>query len=416
MLRPSLALFFLLCTCVLAAQLPRTTPEQAGFSPERLARLDGWLQGLVDDGIIPNAQAMILRRGEVVYQNSFGYADLESRKPAGPDAIYRIASQTKALVTVGLMMEYERGKLLLEDPVEKYIPAFAGVRVLKEQDGETGEYFTEKAKRSITIRDLLAHTSGISYGLPIDETGLEVPFFASLEADRLEDVVDRIAERPLLHHPGEGFTYGLSTDVAGRVLEIISGQRLDEYLRAHIFEPLKMRDSYFYLPAGKHDRLVSLYSKSTADGPLTLHENATYRDFALRGAQTYYSGGAGSVGTIEDYARFCQMLLNGGELEGARLLSPKTIDFMVRNHIGEAEVWDRRDKFGLGFMVVTPGSRYADQATPGSFKWGGMYCSEYTIDPAEELVMLFYTNVHPIPQYSEIVRKFRILVYGALVE
>ncbi|MEO0734998.1 MAG: serine hydrolase, partial [Bacteroidota bacterium] len=258
---------------------------------------------------------------------------------------------------------------------------------------------------------------GIPYGLPVEgREELNVPFFASLEDESLEEVANRIAKRPLVHHPGEGWTYGLGIDVAGRVLEVVSGQSLQDYLTEHLWRPLGMKDSYFYLPENKHDRLVTLYSKNTTDGPLTVHENETYRNFAVSGAQHYYSGGAGSVGTIEDYAIFCQLMLNRGTFNGHRLLSPKTVDFMTRNHIGEHEVWSRRDKFGMGFMIITPGSRYGDLSTPGAYKWGGMYCSEYTIDPAEDLVLLFYTNVHPIPQYGEVVRKFRNLVYQALVE
>ncbi|MBC6994867.1 serine hydrolase domain-containing protein [Neolewinella lacunae] len=399
------------------AQFTPDRPENQGFDPVRLQRVDAFLQGLVDDGVIPNAQTFVARRGKIVHRGTYGFSNLEQRTPSLPDDIYRIASQTKALVTVGLMMEYEKGRFLLEDPVAKYIPAFANVRVVKDFDATTKEYTTVPAQRPVTILDLLTHTAGIPYDLPFEgREELKVPFFASLEDESLEAVVNRIAARPLLHQPGEKFTYGLGIDVAGRVLEVVSGENLNDYLQRHLFAPLGMNDSHFYLPAAKHGRLVSLYSKLTADGPLTLHENATYRDFATRGAQRYYSGGAGSVGTIDDYAAFCQMLLNGGTFQGKRLLSAKTVDFMMRNQIGEAEVWTREDKFGLGFQVITPESRYGDQATPGSVTWGGMYCSEYTIDPAEDLILLVYTNVHPIPQYGEVVRKFRILVYQALVK
>ena len=502
-------LLVLLTTLTLTAQLPTGDPTKAGFSPKRLARLDSYFQNLVDQGTLPNAQTLILRHGKVIHRGTYGYSDLENRTPARPDDIYRIASQTKALVTVGIMMEYEKGKLLLEDPVSKYIPSFANLATVKDYDESTDTYFMEGTSHDITIRELLTHTSGIAYGIEQDERdgGPDIPFFASLEnettaevVDRIAlrplahhpgedftyglgidvagrvlevisgqdlddylhdniwallgmadsyfylpkgkhdrlvklyskaqpddpltlhenettaEVVDRIALRPLAHHPGEDFTYGLSIDVAGRVLEVVSGQELDDYLRDNIWQPLGMADSYFYLPKTKHDRLVKLYSKAQPDNPLTLHENETYRNFPVSGAQTYFSGGAGSVGTIDDYARFCQMLLNRGELNGVRLLAPKTVDYMTRNQIGDLEVWDRQDGFGFGFQVGSENSRYLDMATPGSYTWGGMYLSEYTIDPVEDLVMLFYTNVHPISQYSEICRKFRILVYQALVD
>ena len=411
-------LLVLLTTLTLTAQLPTGDPTKAGFSPKRLARLDSYFQNLVDQGTLPNAQTLILRHGKVIHRGTYGYSDLENRTPARPDDIYRIASQTKALVTVGIMMEYEKGKLLLEDPVSKYIPSFANLATVKDYDESTDTYFMEGTSHDITIRELLTHTSGIAYGIEQDERdgGPDIPFFASLENETTAEVVDRIALRPLAHHPGEDFTYGLGIDVAGRVLEVVSGQELDDYLRDNIWQPLGMADSYFYLPKGKHDRLVKLYSKAQPDNPLTLHENETYRNFPVSGAQTYFSGGAGSVGTIDDYARFCQMLLNRGELNGVRLLAPKTVDYMTRNQIGDLEVWDRQDGFGFGFQVGSENSRYLDMATPGSYTWGGMYLSEYTIDPVEDLVMLFYTNVHPISQYSEICRKFRILVYQALVD
>ena len=411
-------LLVLLTTLTLTAQLPTGDPTKAGFSPKRLARLDSYFQNLVDQGTLPNAQTLILRHGKVIHRGTYGYSDLENRTPARPDDIYRIASQTKALVTVGIMMEYEKGKLLLEDPVSKYIPSFANLATVKDYDESTDTYFMEGTSHDITIRELLTHTSGIAYGIEQDERdgGPDVPFFASLENETTAEVVDRIALRPLAHHPGEDFTYGLGIDVAGRVLEVVSGQELDDYLRDNIWQPLGMADSYFYLPKGKHDRLVKLYSKAQPDDPLTLHENETYRNFPVSGAKTYFSGGAGSVGTIDDYARFCQMLLNRGELNGVRLLAPKTVDYMTRNQIGDLEVWDRQDGFGFGFQVGSENSRYLDMATPGSYTWGGMYLSEYTIDPVEDLVMLFYTNVHPISQYSEICRKFRILVYQALVD
>ena len=402
-------IFLLLAGCLHAQSTPYI------LNPQRLERVDSFLQQLVERNIAPNVQALVLQGGKEVYRSTFGLADVASGRAARPDDIYRIASQTKALVTVGLMKLFERGAFFLEDPISKYIPSFAGTQVLGELDSVSGEYALEPLARPITIRHLLSHTAGIAYEMPGDlDERYPIPFFASLEPVTTEEVVELIAARPLVAQPGEKFVYGLSTDVIGRLVEILSGTPLDEYMQREVFGPLGMKDSYFYLPAEKADRLVSLYSKPGMEDSLVLHENNTYRDFAVRGAQTYFSAGAGSVGTIDDYARFCQMVLNGGQLDGVRLLSPTTIALMLRNQIGELTVWDREDKFGLGFQLITPRSHYADQATPGSFTWGGMYCSEYTIDPVEELVLLVYTNVHPTPYYQEVVRKFRVLVYGAL--
>ena len=401
---------FLLLTGYLHAQ---STPHT--LNPQRLGRVDSFLQQLVERDIAPNVQALVLQGGKEVYRSTYGVADVASGRAARPDDIYRIASQTKALVTVGLMKLFERGAFFLEDPISKYIPAFAGTQVLGELDSVSGEYALEDLDRPITIRHLLSHTAGIAYEMPGDlDERYPIPFFASLEPVTTEEVVGLIAARPLVAHPGERFVYGLNTDVIGRLVEILSGMPLDEFMQREVFGPLGMKDSHFYLPADKTDRLVSLYSKPGMEDTLVLHENETYRDFAVQGAQTYFSAGAGSVGTIDDYARFCQMLLNGGELAGVRLLSPTTIALMLRNQIGGLTVWDREDKFGLGFQLITPDSHYGDQATPGSFTWGGMYCSEYTIDPTEQLVLLVYTNVHPTPYYQEVVRKFRVLVYSAL--
>ncbi len=416
-MRTYLFLIFLLLACGLSAQRKPDRLSELGIDAGRLARVDSFLQELVAQGIVPNAQALVVRRGEVVLRSTHGLADVESGRVARADDIYRIASQTKALVTVGLMQLYERGAFLLEDPIADYIPAFREMQVLGEKDSLSGAYALVPALRPITIRHLLTHTSGLSYGLPDGLDSLSaVPFFASLENETTEQVVDRIARRPLVSQPGEAFVYGLSVDVLGRLVEVLSGQSLDVYMREHLFDPLGMDDSYFYLPEKKAARLVSLYSKPSRDGALVLHANDTYRDFPVSGARRYFSAGAGSVGTIDDYARFCQMMMHGGELDGVRILSPKTVAYMTRNQIGELEVWDRADKFGLGFMVFTDRTRYGDLVTPGAYTWGGMYCSEYTIDPAEELILLVYFNVHPIPQYGEVVRKFRILVYQALVE
>ncbi|WP_310586294.1 serine hydrolase [Emticicia sp. C21] len=275
---------------------------------------------------------------------------------------------------------------------------------------------TRPAKSAITIRQLLSHSAGIPYEHPLqDLPEYKVPFFCSVDNDMLRDVVDKIAGRPLLSDPGTQFTYGLNTDVIGRLIEVLSGLSFVEYLRKKILDPLGMNDTYFYLPAEKTNRLVELYSKGNIGDKLTLHTNDTYRKFAITGQKTYFSGGAGLVSTVQDYAKICQFILNKGEFNGKRLLSRSTVDLMARNQIGDSFVWDRQDKFGLGLQIITPDSHYGDNASPGSLTWGGMYCSEYTIDPKEDLILLVFTNVHPYAHYSDIVRKFRILVYQALL-
>ena len=420
-------LFLLFVTTSLCAQ-PKpqafTTPKspaEAGFSAERLKRLDTFLQGLIDQGIAPNVATFVAHKGQVVHYKAFGYRNLAQKTPLKRDDIYRIASQSKAITTTTLMTLFEEEKFVLDDPISKYIPAFKNPTVLvsyDKKDPTGGSFQTRPAKSEITIRQLLSHNAGIPYEHPLDKRPeFAVPFFNSTKPDRLEDGINRLAKRPLLRDPGSdstgtGFTYGLNTDIIGRLVEILSGKPLDVAMRERVLDPLGMTDTYFYLPASKASRLVELYSKT--DGALTLHENNDYRNFAVSGAKTYFSGGAGLVSTVEDYARFCQMLLNGGTFNNRRILGRKTIDMMTRNQIGAAEVWDRKDKFGLGFQLITEHSHYGDQATPGSYTWGGMYCSEFTIDPKEELILLVFTNVQPYSYYTDFVRKFRTAVYQAL--
>ena len=394
----------------------------AGFSAGRLQQLDAFFQGLIDLGVAPNAVTFVARRGQIVHYKAFGYSNVARKTPLKRDAIYRIASQSKAITTTTLMTLFEEGKFVLDDPISKYIPAFKNPSVLVSYDRKNptgGAFETRPAKSEITIRQLLSHNAGLPYEHPLDKRPeFSVPYFNSTKSDNLEDVINKLAKRPLLRDPGTtdstgtGFTYGLNTDVIGRLVEVLSGKPLDVAMRERVLDPLGMTDTYFYLPANKVSRLVELYTKTA--GALTLHENADYRNFAVSGARTYFSGGAGLVSTVEDYARFCQMLLNGGTFNNRRILGRKTIEMMTRNQIGEAEVWDRQDKFGLGFQLITENSHYGDQATPGAYTWGGMYCSEFTIDPKEELIMLVFTNVQPYSYYTDFVRKFRMAVYQAL--
>ncbi len=408
--------FCLLCTTALSAQ-PSDTTDSLFFSPERLEKVDEYLKNQVAEGVVPHAQSMIVHRGKVVHNRVYGFYDAEKKRPLTRKAIWRIASQTKLITTVAVMVLYEEGHFLLDDPIADYIPSFAETEVLTTYDSATLAYETEPVRRSVTIRDLLTHTAGIPYGHPLQEhLQFKVPFFASLDDDLLEDVVDRIAARPLIHHPGEEFTYGLNTDVLGRLVEVISGQSLAEFMKQRILTPLGMKDTHFYLPDADKDRLVTLFSKEKPEQALRVHKEELYRDYARKGEQTFYSGGAGLVSTAADYAKICQLILNEGTLDSIRLLSPLTVRMMTRNQIDTSEVWDRQDKFGLGLQIATAESRYVDLAPPGALTWGGLYCSEYTIDPENELVMQVYTNVYPFAHYSDFVRKYRVLVYQALVK
>lgn len=404
-----------LSLCQVNAFLPAKTAEEAGFNTARLQRVDDLLNGFVREGKAPNAVTFVAHNGKIVHHKAYGYSNLEQKTALKKDDIFRIASQSKLVTSIGILMLLEEGKLTLDDPLDQYLPEFSNPVVLTKHDPATGKYETRPAKGRITLRHLLTHTAGISYEHPLDQVPeFKLPFFCSTEAERLEDGIKKLAARPLLHDPGEKFTYGLNTDILGRVIEIVSKKPLDVFFQERIFKPLGMNDTYFYLPAEKNARLVELYSKGSASATLSLHENRTYRNFAIEGAKTYFSGGAGLVSTIENYGRLCQFVLNQGTFNGQRLLSRNTTSLFLRNQIGDLKVWDRNDGFSLGLQVISEQSHYGDNATPGAVTWGGMYCSEYTIDPKENLIMLVFTNVHPYAHYSEFVRKFRVAVYQAL--
>lgn len=408
------------CGIVLSwAQAPSFTPsktaEEAGFNTARLQRVDDFLNAFIRDGKAPNAVTFVAQNGKIVHHKAYGYSNLEQKTPLRKDDIFRIASQSKLVTSIAILMLMEEGKLLLDDPVAQYLPEFSNPVVLTNFDANSGKYETRPAKGRITLRHLLTHTAGIPYEHPLDQKPeFKLPFFCSTEAERLEDGIKKLAARPLLHDPGERFTYGLNTDILGRVVEIVSQKSLDVFFLEKIFKPLGMNDTYFYLPTEKTSRLVELYSKGSAQANLTLNDNRTYRNFAIEGARAYFSGGAGLVSTIENYARLCQLVLNQGTFNGQRILSRKSASLFLRNQIGDLKVWDRNDGFSLGLQVISDQSHYGDNATPGAVTWGGMYCSEYTIDPKENLIMLVFTNVHPYAHYSEFVRKFRVAVYQAL--
>jgi CubicO group peptidase (beta-lactamase class C family) len=405
---------------IVSAQLPQTfrkaSASEGGFDAARLLRIDTLMNNYVRDGILPNAVTLIAHKGVIVQHKAYGYSHLDTKTPARTDDIYRIMSQTKLITTVGLLMLMEQGMFHLDEPISKWIPAFKNPKVMDVFDAKEPEkYTTRPAKTEITIRHLLSHTSGIPYGSPVSVLPeFQFPLLASPKQITLAEWVEKIATRPLDADPGTKFIYGLNTDVAGRLIEVMSGQPLDVYLRTKVLEPLGMMDTYFFLPDSKAGRLVELYSKEKTTDPLTPHNNEDFRIYPIKGAKALFSGGSGMNTTIEDYAKLCQMILNGGEFNGKRLLSRATVATMERSQIGENSVWERKDKFGLGLEIFGSESHYGDIASPGAMMWGGYFCSEYTIDPKEELIMLVFTNVQPFAYGDEFLRKFRILAYSAL--
>jgi CubicO group peptidase (beta-lactamase class C family) len=402
--------------CLLVFEVTTAQRQSLAFDQKRLSILDSFMNAYVDQGKAPNVSVYIAHKGKTIKHQSYGLSNLELGTKAVKDNIYRIASQTKLLTSICVMMLMEEGHFYLDEPIKKFIPAFANPKILvKSDENNRANYETKPAKRDITIRHLLSHTAGIPYEHALQELPeFKVPFFCSRQPDILANVVDKIAKRPLISEPGESYVYGLNTDILGRLVEVVSGKSLDAFMQERLIKPLGMKDTYFYLPDGKKTRLVELYSKTSETAKLTLNPVEDFRDFAFTGAKTYFSGGAGLVSTIEDYAKVCQLILNFGTYNGKRLVSRKTVEMMIRNNIGDNFVWDRNDKFSLGLQIAQEDTRYLDNASVGALTWGGMYCSEYTIDHKEDLVMLVFTNVHPYAHYSDLVRKFRILVYQAL--
>jgi CubicO group peptidase (beta-lactamase class C family) len=402
-----------------AQPLPRAArPEEVGLSSERLQRLTEAMQGYVKDGKLSGAVVLVARRGRIAYSGAFGQRDLEARSPMKEDAIFRIASQTKALVSVAAMRLQEEGRLLISDAVGKYIPEFQKTKVAVLRQGG---YDVADAKRPITIRDLLTHTSGVSYGGgPAKDLWEKAGITGWYFADRDEPVgatVTRMAALPFDAQPGEKYVYGYSTDILGAVVERASGLSLDEYLRTRLFEPLKMNDTHFYLPASKVDRFATVYSAGSdgklerAPTPGTMVSQGAY----VEGPRKSFSGGAGIVSTAGDYARFLQMMLNGGELDGARILSRKTVDLMTVNHLGPGIEFRGGEGFGLGFSVVKDLGLRGIPGSVGEYGWGGAYHSTYWVDPQEQLVVVYFTQLLPAKDLDD-QAKLRALVYQAIAD
>jgi len=410
---------FLLAVAPLGAEsLPRATPEEVGMSAERLGRLSEVLQGYVDEGRLAGSVALVARRGKVAYLEAFGDRDRESEAPMRVDDIFRIASQSKALVSVAAMMLQEDGRLLLSHPVARYLPAFAETTVAVPSDEG---YEVVPAKTPVTIHHLLTHTTGVGYGSgPAEDrwkaAGIQGWYFADRD-EPVRATVDRMAALPFDAQPGEQFVYGYSTDILGAVVEVASGLPLDQLLRTRIFEPLGMEDTCFYLPPEKRDRLTVVYS-ATEDGGIERAPDPghmTGQGAYVDGPRRSFSGGAGLLSTAEDYARFLQALLDGGVLDGRRVLAPSTVRLMTANHIGDLFPWTEGTGFGLGFSVLEDLGERGEPGSVGEFGWGGAYHSTYWVDPSEELVVVYLTQIIPSGDLDDADR-LRALVYAALID
>lgn len=390
---------------------------EVGFLPQRLTLIDSLLNKMVNEGFLPNAVSFVARHGVVVHNKAYGWKNIENKIPVKTNDIFRIASQSKAITSVALMTLYDEGKFLLDDPISKYIPEFKDVTVIESFKEKDTTFTSRPAKGSITIRQLLTHTSGIHYGVLNNGQGnmiftkAGIPAVCSLEPINIKQVVKKIAGLPIMFDPGERYLYGMNIDVLGYLIEVLSGKPLDVFMKDRIFDPLGMDDSYFYLPQDKADRLVSLY-ETTSQG-LKYHSNVSYQTFPVAGAKTLFLGGAGLCGTIEDYAKFCQMILNGGTFNNHRIISRKTVQLMTCNQLGDKHI-DRFDnKFGLGFEIFSEANAANHLVSLGSYRWGGMYSTDFLIDPKEDLILLIYTNISPYsgPNFTYL---YHNMVYQAL--
>lgn len=415
----------LLCSCTSTfAQddFRRASPVSAGLDPVRLEWLDASLQSYVDDERIAGSVTLILRDGRIVYSAEKGLRNVEAGLPMTQDTVFRIASQSKAIISTGIMMLHERGALQISDPLSKYIPEWADAKVAVAKTG--GGYDLQPLARPITLRDLLTHTSGIGYGGfastgPANQAwvdaGITGWYFAS-NNEPIGETVKRMAALPQQAQPGTAWIYGYNLDILGAVIEKASGQDLATFLRSEIFEPLGMGHTQFYLDAEYENLLAVVYQPKAGGGiePVPSVGSMAGQGEYVSGPRMAYSGGAGLTSTAEDYAKFLQMTLNGGEFNDKRLLSPKTIELMTTDHLNGIP-FQPGNGMGLGFSVLKDLGARGTLGTVGEYGWGGAYHSQYWVDPAEKLVVVYLTqilNAGALDDFS----KLRTGIYQALVE
>ncbi len=402
-----------------SAPLFEATPSEAGMSEERLSIIDDMLQEAISSNEIPGAVAMVVRKGKIIYYKAFGMADNTSDRSLKKDDIFRVASQTKAITSTAVMMLWEEGKFRLDDPISKYIPEFENVQVL-DSLMEDLTYSTIKADKPITIRHLITHTSGIGYGYIDGDKRIKkiykkagITDLFTTEPLTIGENIKKLALLPLHHHPGEKFTYSEGLDVLGYFIEIVSGMPLDEFFKTRIFDPLDMEDTWFYLPKSKYDRLVTI--QTAKDSKWIRYTNPTIYDvdYPIKGAKTFFSGGAGLSSTAKDYATFLQMYLNNGELNGIRLLSRTTVQFMMANQIGD--LWgDSGSYYGLAFGVLDQkGENKGGEGSIGTFQWGGYFNTQYYADPEEQVIGILMKQMQDVKS-DNTGWKFRQLVGQAI--
>lgn len=410
--------FSLLATgiALLLVSLRANDPVAHGFDPDRLQRLDAVVEAEITSGQLAGAVMLVRRDGQDVVLKAYGDQDKEGGVPMRTDAIFRIASMSKAVTTVATLMLYEEGRFMLNDPVSRFIPEFSKsvVAVSPPPGSPSGvKYVTVPAKHPITIRELMTHTAGLGYGYGLVEDDYKKAklhgWYLVDHDETIGDAMKRLATLPLANQPGEAFDYGYGTDLLGYLVEVVSGMPLDRFFEERIFKPLGMTDTSFYLPPEKAARLAVVYGLE--GGKLMRNEDAANTRY-LHGPRKLFSGGAGLLSTAPDYGRFLQMLLNGGELDGTRLLSPRTVALMHENHTGDLFKWDTK-AFGLGFWVNKDPGRQGELIGEGAYGWGSAYFPQYFVDPKEKLIGLLMCQLNPAGN-NNLNQRFKVTIYQAL--
>lgn len=407
------------------SQIVETKPEQVGLSSERLARLRPWMQKLVADNKLPGVLTVVARRGRAAYADCVGYRDVAAKAPVTEDTLYRIYSMTKPITSTAIMMLYEEGRFQLDDPISRYLPMFKEMRVYA--GGTADKYDTVPAKSQITFKQLLTHTSGLTYGFtgsPVSAIYQAAKFDFQTDEGTLWSMMERLAKLPLLAQPGTEWNYSVSTDVLGALVETISGMSFDKFLKTRIFDPLGMKDTGFYVRADQRARFAANYQKEDGGGMKLIDEPKTSRYLK---PEPLCSGGGGLVSTAGDYLRFCKMIAREGELDGVRILGRKTVEFMRMNHLQSggdlasmgmprfSESTMTGIGFGLGFAVVLDPAKAELLCSPGEHYWGGAASTAFWIDPVEDIVAILMTQLMPSSSYP-IRRELRTLVNQAIID
>lgn len=411
---------FLFINTLLPQSLQTAKPEELGLSTERLENIDKIMQKYVDEKRLSGGVAIVVRDGKVGYLKAFGLADIEQDVKMQPDNLFRIASMTKAVTSVAVMMLYEEGHFLLSDPISKFIPEFKNPQVIV-----TNPDSTVPAKKEIAIRNLLNHTSGITYqwNEKLGQKYFDAGITHGLIQDEgtIGDMVKKLAKMPLLFHPGEQYHYGLNVDVLGYLVEVVSGKTLDQFFKQRIFAPLGMNDTYFYVPKEKVKRLAAVYNVEK-DGSLKKLDKDKIgeppmvysADYPFNGPSSFFAGGAGLSSTALDYATFCQMVINYGELNGTRLLSRKTVDLMISNSLGDLSIDSVGNKFGLGFSIRQELGT-GELGSVGEYGWGGFWNTTFSIDPEENMIFVFMSQLNP-GHSVDLGGRVKVLAYQAIID